>query len=110
MSGGIRLRDCKITYIPLYEKHRSIQNQYPIAIVLDNPNEGRIVMVHGGDKSRRSIRRITDGAAWKLMSEFPGLLMITGVCAVRSLRLTSIQGNDSPVRNDKTLVNLKAVY
>jgi hypothetical protein len=37
-------------------------------MVLDKPRAGRILIVHGGERSKRSIRRTMDGTAWKLRS------------------------------------------
>lgn len=58
----------KSAYHPFTAKHCSIQNQYPKAMVPDTIRAGSAVIVHGGDKNRRSISITIDGVAWKLRS------------------------------------------
>lgn len=59
-----------MTHHPLCSKHFSTQNQYPKAMVLDNPKAGTMVIVQGGERSNKSINKKMDGAAWKLKSIF----------------------------------------
>lgn len=53
----------KTAYHPLYWKQRSIQTQYMTARVLDRARAGPMVMVHGGERKRRSTRKTMEGMA-----------------------------------------------
>lgn len=73
-------------------------------MMVDKPNAGRNLIVHGGENRRRSISRKIEGAAWKLRSTH------VSYARVPSFDRTSMKRKNSPFRNDQTFVNLLVRY
>lgn len=78
-------------------------------MVLDKPRAGRILIVHGGESKKRSIRRTMDGMAWKLISSWEIVSVVITIPQDLVSGPTCVQRNDSPIRYYQTLIDLVQV-